>query len=378
MILAHALGAPVELPLSLTTFLIGAASVLLFSFFALGKLWRSSRFDAGAQGRLLPEPVQRAARVAAVAGRVVVLGAFSGVLWAAYTGRDVVDLNIAPRAVYVVFWVGMTAASVFVGDLWRVISPFDTLCAVGQWLRRRLGREPGAPQPYPAHWGYWPAAGLLGGFVWLELVFPDAADPRTLALAMTGYTLAVLLGAATWGRRWLRQGDAFAVLFSLLAHAAPFFVDDDGRLRARPPLRGLAGLRPAPGLAAVVFVALGSTSYDGLSRTTFWRDLTADQGRTGDLVIGALGLLWMIGVVAVLYVGAMRLAGNLTGRDGDELIEWFLPSLVPIAFAYAVAHYFALLVFEGQTAVVLASDPLGEGSNLFGTADWTVNLTFLT
>ncbi|MGH9000257.1 MAG: hypothetical protein ACRDY7_12815, partial [Acidimicrobiia bacterium] len=202
--------------------------------------------------------------------------------------------------------------------------------------------------------------------------------PRTLALAMTGYTLAVLLGAATWGRRWLCQGDAFAVLFSLLAHAAPFFVDDDGRLRARPPLRGLAGLRPAPGLAAVVCVALGSTSYDGLSRTTFWRDLTADQGRTGDVIIGALGLMWMIGVVAVLYVGAMRFAGNLTGRDGDQLIEWFLPSLVPIAFAYAVAHYFALLVFEGQTAVVLASDPLGEGSNLFGTADWTVNLTFLT
>lgn len=51
---------------------------------------------------------------------------------------------------------------------------------------------------------------------------------------------------------------------------------------------------------------------------------------------------------------------------------------IPIAFAYAVAHYFALLVFEGQTAVVLASDPLGRGWDLFGTAGWTVNLTFLT
>ena len=43
-------------------------------------------------------------------------------------------------------------------------------------------------------------------------------------------------------------------------------------------------------------------------------------------------------------------------------------SLVPIAFAYVMAHYFTYLLFRGQAIVFLASDPLGDGSDLFGTA----------
>ena len=44
-------------------------------------------------------------------------------------------------------------------------------------------------------------------------------------------------------------------------------------------------------------------------------------------------------------------------------------SLVPIAFAYVMAHYFTYLLFRGQAIVFLASDPLGDGSDLFGTAN---------
>ena len=43
-------------------------------------------------------------------------------------------------------------------------------------------------------------------------------------------------------------------------------------------------------------------------------------------------------------------------------------SLVPIAFAYVMAHYFTYLLFHGQAIIFLASDPLGDGSDLFGTA----------
>jgi hypothetical protein len=48
-------------------------------------------------------------------------------------------------------------------------------------------------------------------------------------------------------------------------------------------------------------------------------------------------------------------------------------SLVPIALAYVAAHYFTLLLFQGQAIWFLASDPLGDGSNLFGTADRQVD-----
>ena len=41
---------------------------------------------------------------------------------------------------------------------------------------------------------------------------------------------------------------------------------------------------------------------------------------------------------------------------------------MPIAAAYVVAHYFSLLAYQGQAVAFLISDPLGHGSNLFGTA----------
>jgi hypothetical protein len=38
-----------------------------------------------------------------------------------------------------------------------------------------------------------------------------------------------------------------------------------------------------------------------------------------------------------------------------------------------VAHYFSLVVFEGQGALALLSDPLGRGWDLFGTASWRID-----
>jgi len=64
---------------------------------------------------------------------------------------------------------------------------------------------------------------------------------------------------------------------------------------------------------------------------------------------------------------------------GDRpLADLFLFSLVPIALAYAIAHYFSLLVNEGQKAIRMASDPLGHGWDLFGTADFATRLSVLS
>ncbi len=83
-------------------------------------------------------------------------------------------------------------------------------------------------------------------------------------------------------------------------------------------------------------------------------------------------------VVTLAFVGAMRVTGRLHRRRFQELSSAFVHSLVPIAFAYALAHYFSLLVFEGQSAIALASDPLGQGWDLFGTASNAVNFTLVS
>jgi hypothetical protein len=43
--------------------------------------------------------------------------------------------------------------------------------------------------------------------------------------------------------------------------------------------------------------------------------------------------------------------------------------MIPIAFAYFVAHYFTLFVFQSQDLLRLASDPFGFGWDFFGTSE---------
>ena len=57
-------------------------------------------------------------------------------------------------------------------------------------------------------------------------------------------------------------------------------------------------------------------------------------------------------------------------------------TLTPIALAYAVAHYFSFLAYQGQALAYLASDPLGrtlaEGDNgWLGTANWGIDYTWV-
>jgi hypothetical protein len=199
-----------------------------------------------------------------------------------------------------------------------------------------------------------------------------------LAVAILGYTVAVLAGVVRWGRGWLQQGEGFTVFYDLLGHMAPLYKDGDGRIRLRPHLTGLVGLKPDVATQAMVIVALGSTSFDGLSRTRFWIDLTRNLSSMQRGLLSTAGLIWAMSVVTLAFVGAMRVTGRLHRRRFQELSASFVHSLVPIAFAYALAHYFSLLVFEGQSAIALASDPLGRGWDLFGTAGKAVNFTLVS
>ncbi len=47
-------------------------------------------------------------------------------------------------------------------------------------------------------------------------------------------------------------------------------------------------------------------------------------------------------------------------------------SLVPIAIAYQVAHYYTYLLIQGQAVIGHLSDPFGWGWNVFGTAGYEI------
>ena len=385
-VVAHGIGTRGDLPLPVWLFAYGAGIAVVLTFATLRLLWTRPVLDDAAAGSPAPGWTGPALRWLAVAARAFGLAAFLLVLVAAAFGSEETTENLAPVAVYVLFWVGLQLVSPVLGDVWRVLSPWDTLALLAERVRGRGAEATATPAPEAS---CWPAAAGLAAFAWLELCYHDPASPRVLALAIAAYTAAMLLGAARGGRAWLRTGDGFGVWFGLLAALSPLHVEGGGvhadgrrrgtstgstpRLRLRWPAAGLADVLVRPGTVAVVLVVLGATTFDGVTRTAWWADLAGTRSGWELTAVATVGLAWVVGVVALAYVGAMRAGAALTGRPREALIRPFAHSLVPIALAYAVAHYFSLVVFEGQGALALLSDPLGRGWDLFGTASWSID-----
>src|SRR5690606_781807 len=77
-------------------------------------------------GRPLPRWADRATSEAGVALRVAGVVLWAVALSAAWFGTDNAPDNLTPAFVYVLLWAGMPVLSAVIGDLWRVLSPFDT------------------------------------------------------------------------------------------------------------------------------------------------------------------------------------------------------------------------------------------------------------
>jgi hypothetical protein len=143
------------------------------------------------------------------------------------------------------------------------------------------------------------------------------------------------------------------------------------------------------GTVALLCTLIGTTSFDGFSQGTTWnsivphlQDFFASLGLNAEHALEAAGT---VGVVAMccLIGGLFRLGVmgmHTVGRrlPTRELAGAFAHTLIPIALAYVVAHYFSLVAYQGQALATLASDPLGHGSDLFGTASSTINYTWVS
>jgi hypothetical protein len=380
-VLAHGIGSVQDLPVPTWLFFYGAAVVLVVSFVALAALWRRPILEGGREGRPLPEALQRvllspALRIALGALSVALLCLVTG---AALFGTRSTALNLAPTFVYVLFWLGLVAISVVFGDVWSVLSPWKAAAAGAVYLAG--GGEP--VREYPERLGRWPAAVLLFAFATLELAYARPGDPRALGIAILVYSAVTWLGAAVYGRKaWFRYGDGFSVYFGLLARMAPFASrEKDREIVVRPPLVGLAQPDAAPGTLAFVSVMLGGVAFDGFSQTAAWQDRIAELAETSapDLLqtlLNLAGLAAAVALVATAYLAATTAAERLSGQRG--LAGAFLMSLVPVALAYLVAHYFTLLLIQGQFGITLASDPFGRGWDLFGTSDFQPDVTLFS
>ncbi|MEA2399533.1 MAG: hypothetical protein QOK25_3089 [Thermoleophilaceae bacterium] len=378
--LAHGLVGRADLPIPAPLFGWAAAIVLVVSFLALGALWKQPRLQRPDERPLFRIP----AWVDVLCGAVGV-AVFCVVVYAGLDGVSEAQRNLAPTFVYVLFWVGLVVLSVLFGDVFRAFNPWR---AVGRAMGWGVGRVRGAPPPprraYPEWLGYWPAMAGILGFAWLELAYVNKADPRVLGWLAIGYAAVQLAGMAVFGAAaWSDRADAFGVYFGLFGRLAPL-TRRDGVLHTRPPLSGAPRFTLLPGAVGLLCAAIGSTTFDGFSNGPVWASArphledffgSLGAGQDGRIELAAtLGLAMCVLVVAGFYrVGVRGMETVGEGHGARELAGRFVHTLIPIAFAYALAHYFSLLVVQGQAAAYLISDPLGDGSNLFGTAKATVD-----
>jgi hypothetical protein len=164
----------------------------------------------------------------------------------------------------------------------------------------------------------------------------------------------------------------------------------DGRLQRRRPFSAATSWATIPGSAAVVIASIASTSFDGAQEGAFKDAIQSvaewliDRGLSPTNALHLADTTFMllcfagVGLVYTLGVRGMR---TVPGAPSLERLRvGFAHTLIPIALAYLVAHYFSLFAYQEQAQFgYLLSDPLGTGhTDLFGTVNSGINFKFLS
>jgi len=385
---AHALVGRKDLPVPAWLFAWGASLVLIISFALLSVAWTTARLQ-DEDWRPMPGWFSRAALnpVTEVVCGLIGVGLFVLVIYAGFRGIEDPTHNFSIIFVFYTFWLGMVLLSVLLGDVFRAFNPWR---AIGRLISGgfRLAAGESAPTPfsYPERLGRWPAVLGVVLFVWLELIAgggiaPSPHDVAVATLIYTGVSFACM--ALVGVDEWIDHGETFNAYFGMFSQLGSFEVRD-GRVGRRKFLSGAPQWALVPGAAALVLTSIAVTSFDGaqegvLSGAISWTfDRASDAGLSlpdSFRVANTIWLLITLTVVSGLYW--LGVAGMHTVRGSPpikELGRSFAHSLIPIALAYLVAHYFSAFLYQEQAQFTyILSDPLGHGSDLFGTAGGGIN-----
>ena len=361
----HAFGTRYDLPAPLYLFLIGAGAVVFISFLLV--LQRPV-----VRVQPVGDDVPAVPKTPGWPGWLMVAVSLALIIGGLYGSQSTPD-NVIVTVFWLVFWIAVPISIAIVGNYWPYVSPLNVVA-------RLVG--PQARLPWPQSWGYWPATILFFLFASGELIFngvsttPTGAAQVMLAYGLLNAVMAALFGAETW----LRRGEVFSLLFATWGRLGFFRFGAPGR-------RGFFGglSRPfEPSISRLTFVLmlLVSVSFDGLLATPAWKNLVStlpnavEPGSPGYTVLLIVIFIAMVVAIWLLFTG-FAAAVRSVGRLDEPLINvvaGLIPSLVPIAFGYLLAHNFGYLAINGQLLIHQASDPFGSGTlNLFGSINYEPN-----
>lgn len=368
-----------------------------------------------------------------------VLASFLFVCWAGIFGN--ISDNIAPVAVWTIWWAGLIFAVALLGNVWCFVCPWDAMSNLASrlsfWKRKdsiSLGRE------WPA-WArtVWPAIVLFVVLTWLELGFGITNNSQQTGYLGLGMGATAMVFAMVWDKKVFCRSVCFVGRISgIYANFSPVEIrardtricdictthtcyegNDKGFacptgidlsthtentyctnctecfkscdrnapvLRIRPFARDLSRVKaPKMDEAWLALVLLALTAFHGLSMTPVWEDLRPGTPDLVDTLSAGLGGGRLAGftvgmaLVSAVPVGAYALSTlgawawvRETGVSFRRLFVEYAWSVLPVALFYHLAHNAMHLLHEGGDIVPKVSDPLGDGSNYFGTAELVI------
>ena len=381
-VLAHAFGQRYSLPVPLGLFVVGGAAIVFASFLLV--LPRPAG-NAQAAGEVADGAPRRRSGAGQTAGLVIL----ALMVLAGFAGSNAVAENVLPTLFWLVIWIVVPITCALAGDWTRYVNPFVLLARLGDRPAARmllLGDE--EPLAWPTWLGYWPAVLFFTVAALGELVFNAVATlPSTIALGLLVYALLTVAGGAFFGASaWLGRAELFSVLLRTWGRLGWFRFGGAGARGFGGGLRH--GFEPSVSRITFVLLLLVSVSYDGLLATPAWKTARLalpggiQPGTGAYLALTTAGLIALALVAWLLLLGiatVVRRAGRLrAGRVG--VAADLLPSLVPIAFGYLVAHNIEYIAINGQLLIPLAGDPLGKGWHLLPapfTDTYRININLL-
>jgi hypothetical protein len=373
LILAHAFGARYDLPIPLKLFVLGGAVVVVLSFLVAERRTVDTSRERLAVDVTYTRPWTRAGVVWATVSMLFL--AFLVIV--GITGSQEIPENIVPTSFWLVIWIIVPLSCGILGDWTQAVNPFATLARLCDrpGLRKAvLGSE--APVGWPSWLGWWPAVVLYFLTACGELVFnKTAVQPRVTAVSLLVYALASAFCGLMFGRRWLERGEMFSVLFSTWGRLGYFRFGAEGR-------SGFAGgldvpFEPSPSRTAFVLLLLVSVNFDGLISTPHWTSLTnhlklSAPDKSKQLELFATLVFLAIAVVVYAVFGAFAFAAARAAGVRERLtaaLADLLPSMLPIAFGYLIAHNLQYVLINSQLLLPLIGNPTGLNS-------WPIHLFF--
>ena len=228
----------------------------------------------------------------------------------------------------------------------------------------------------------------------MELVISNGSKPENVAIAALVYSALTFVAMALYGvEAWIERGEAFSVYFNLFSRISLF--ERRGReIGLRKPLSGPAAARAAArARSPLLAVMIGSVTFDGAAEAPLWTNIAPRPlrllpvDRRGARARARGGVLRRPASASVLIiygffwlgsVGARSVGGGFSSQPARRRVRPHACSdrarLRVRALPDAAAD-----PGPGDLASKLGcSDPLGNGSDIFGTADHAINFNVIS